>query len=54
VRRVAVDANVLVSFFLDCDAGQHDAARTLILDAENGDIVAIVPAHANGWCFLES
>ena len=43
MRRVAVDANVLVSFFIDRHAGQHAAARALILDAENGELVAVVP-----------
>jgi predicted nucleic acid-binding protein len=43
VRRVAVDANVFISFFIDRNAAQHTAARTLIHRAEEGEISAIVP-----------
>jgi predicted nucleic acid-binding protein len=43
VRRVAVDANVFVSFFIDRNAGQHAAARALMQSAQDGDIVAVVP-----------
>ena len=43
MRRIAVDANVFVSFFIDRNAAQHAAARTLILSAEEGEIAAIVP-----------
>jgi len=43
VRRVAVDANVFVSFFIDRHAGQHAAARALIQQAEDGEIVGVVP-----------
>jgi predicted nucleic acid-binding protein len=43
VRRIAVDANVLVSFFIDRNAAQHAAARALIQLAEDGEIVAVVP-----------
>jgi predicted nucleic acid-binding protein len=43
VRRVAVDANVFVSFFIDRHAGQHSAARALIQQAEDGELVAVVP-----------
>jgi len=43
VRRVLVDANVFVSFFIDRNAAQHAAARALIRSAEDGEIVAVVP-----------
>jgi predicted nucleic acid-binding protein len=43
VRRVAVDANVFVSFFIDRNATQHNAARALMQSAEDGEIVAVVP-----------
>jgi len=43
VRRVLVDANVFVSFFIDRNAAQHAAARALIQSAEDGEIVAVVP-----------
>jgi len=43
VRRIAVDANVFVSFFIDRNAAQHAAARMLIQRAEDGEIAAIVP-----------
>ena len=43
MRRVVVDANVFVSFFIDRHAAQHAAARAVIQAAEDGEIVAIVP-----------
>jgi predicted nucleic acid-binding protein len=43
MRRVAVDANVFVSFFIDRNAAQHAAARALIQSAEDGEIIALVP-----------
>lgn len=43
MRRVAVDANVFVSFFIDRHTGQHAAARALIQQAEDGEIVGVVP-----------
>jgi predicted nucleic acid-binding protein len=43
VRSVVVDANVLVSFFVDRNAKQRDDADTLLQQAEAGEIVAIVP-----------
>jgi predicted nucleic acid-binding protein len=43
VRRVAVDANVFVSFFIDRNAARHAAARALMQSAEDGEIVAVVP-----------
>src|SRR5437763_15625202 len=43
MRRVAVDANVFMSFFIDRNATQHAAARALIQSAEDGEIIALVP-----------
>jgi predicted nucleic acid-binding protein len=43
VRRVLVDANVIVSFFVDRDAKQRDAADALLHEAEAGGIAAIIP-----------
>jgi predicted nucleic acid-binding protein len=43
VRSVVVDANVLVSFFVDRHAKQRDAADALLQLAEAGEIAAIVP-----------
>jgi predicted nucleic acid-binding protein len=43
VRSVVVDANVFVSFFVERHAEQRAAAKALLLKAEEGEIVAIVP-----------
>jgi predicted nucleic acid-binding protein len=43
VRTVVVDANVLVSFFVDRNAKQRDAADALLQLAEAGELTAIVP-----------
>ena len=43
MRTVVVDANVLVSFFVDRNAKQRDAAEELLERAEAGDVAAIVP-----------
>lgn len=43
MRTVVVDANVFVSFFVDRNAKQRDAADELLARAEAGDIAAIVP-----------
>lgn len=43
MRTVVVDANVLVSYFVDRNAKQRDAADELLLRAEAGEIAAIVP-----------
>jgi predicted nucleic acid-binding protein len=43
VRSVVVDANVLVSFFVDRHEKQRDAADALLQEAEGGRIAAIVP-----------
>jgi predicted nucleic acid-binding protein len=43
VRRVVIDANVLVSFFIDRNEAQRTAAKALLLKAEEGELEAIVP-----------
>ena len=43
MRTVVVDANVLVSFLVDRNAKQLDAADELLQRAAAGDIAAIVP-----------
>jgi predicted nucleic acid-binding protein len=43
LRQVVIDANVLVSFFVDRIEQQRDAADELLQQAENGEIAAIVP-----------
>ena len=43
MRSVVVDANVLVSFFVDRHAKQRDAADALLQLADAGEITAIVP-----------
>jgi len=43
VRRVVIDANVIVSFFVDRHAKQRDAADALLQKAEEGEIAAILP-----------
>lgn len=43
MRTVVVDANVLVSFFVDRNAKQRDASDELLQRAEAGEITAIVP-----------
>jgi predicted nucleic acid-binding protein len=43
VRSVVVDANVIVSFFVDRHARQRDAADALLQQAEEGEIAAIIP-----------
>jgi len=43
VRSVVVDANVLVSFFVDRHPKQRDAADALLNEAEEGEIVAVIP-----------
>jgi hypothetical protein len=43
-RRVVIDANVLVSFFVDRIEKQRDAADELLQKAEDGEIAAIPPA----------
>jgi predicted nucleic acid-binding protein len=43
VRSVVVDANVIVSFFVDRHPNQRDAADSLLQEAEGGEIAAIIP-----------
>ena len=43
MRSVVVDANVIVSFFVDRHAKQRDAADALLHEAEEGEIAAIIP-----------
>lgn len=43
MRRVLVDANVLVSFFMNRHEQQRDAADELLQRAEGGEIAAAVP-----------
>lgn len=43
VRSVVIDANVLVSFFVDRDEAQRKAAKALLLEAVGGEITAIIP-----------
>jgi predicted nucleic acid-binding protein len=43
VRSVVVDANVLVSYFVDRHVEQSDAAEALLQRSEEGEIAAIVP-----------
>lgn len=43
MRTVAVDANVFVSFFIERHKAQRAAARALLLEAEEGEIAAMVP-----------
>jgi predicted nucleic acid-binding protein len=43
VQRVAVDANVFVSYLTGRHEKQYDAARRLLQEAEDGNLVAILP-----------
>ena len=43
VSSVVIDANVLVSFFVDRDETQRVAAKALLLEAVDGEITAIIP-----------
>ena len=43
MRRVVVDANVLVSFFIDRNEAQRQAAKALLLKAEDGELEVILP-----------
>jgi predicted nucleic acid-binding protein len=43
VRSVVIDANVLVSYFTARNDTQLAAVRALLQNAEDGDVVAIVP-----------
>ena len=41
-----IDANVLVSFFVERNENQRAAGKALLLAAEEGEIVAVVPQFA--------
>lgn len=41
-----VDANVLVSFFVERNEKQRVAGKALLLSAEEGEIVAVIPQFA--------
>lgn len=43
MQRVVIDANVLLSFIVDRNDRQRDAAKALLGKAEDGDLVAILP-----------
>lgn len=43
MRRVVVDANVFISFFVQRNEKQRGAAKALLLSAEDGDPVVILP-----------
>ena len=43
MRSVVIDANVLVSFFVERGKAQRAAAKALLLEAVDGGIEAIVP-----------
>lgn len=43
MQRVVVDANVLVSYLTGRHAKQYDAACALLQEAEDGNLVAILP-----------
>jgi predicted nucleic acid-binding protein len=43
VQRVVVDANVLLSFIVDRNEKQRAVVKALLLRAEEGELVAIVP-----------
>ena len=43
---MVIDANVLVSFFVERNEKQRVAGKALLLAAEEGEIVAVVPQFA--------
>ena len=43
MRRVIVDANVFVSYLTGRNEKQYETARALLQEAEDGNLVAIVP-----------
>jgi predicted nucleic acid-binding protein len=43
VQRVVIDANVFVSYLTGRHEKQYDAARALLQEAEDGNLVAILP-----------
>ena len=46
MQRVVVDANVFVSYLTGRHEKQHDAAFALLQEAEDGNLVAILPQFA--------
>jgi predicted nucleic acid-binding protein len=42
LRHVVVDANVLVSFFVERNEKQRVAGKALLLSAEEGEIIAVI------------
>lgn len=47
MRTVVADANVFVSFFVERNKAQQEAALALLTAAEEGDIAGIIPRLAN-------
>jgi predicted nucleic acid-binding protein len=43
LRHIVVDANVLVSFFVERNEKQRTSGKALLLSAEEGEIIAVVP-----------
>ena len=43
MRHIVADANVFISFFVERNVKQRAAAKTLLLGAEHGDFVAVIP-----------
>jgi len=43
VRSVVADANVFVSFFVERNKAQQDAAQALLVAAEEGEIAGVIP-----------
>lgn len=43
MQRIVLDANVLVSYLTGRHEKQYDAARVLLQEAEDGNLVAILP-----------
>jgi predicted nucleic acid-binding protein len=43
VQRVVVDANVFVSLLTGRNEKQHESARALLQEAEDGNLVAVLP-----------
>ncbi len=43
MRHVVADANVFISFFVERNEKQRAAAKALLLGAENGDLIAVIP-----------
>ncbi|MEO6260053.1 MAG: PIN domain-containing protein [Thermoanaerobaculia bacterium] len=56
MQQVVIDANVFVSLLTGRHAKQHQAARALLQDAEDGNLVAILPQFVifEVTCVLQS